>query len=239
MARFNTIQSTISVTGATTLTYVIDKSTILLTGSPGYTLTLANPSAFPGSVQTIYNATGGNVTIATPAGNLIGNGFTSGSSQTIPNNTTYAVTSNSTDYVITNNQGGPISVTTATFSGTVSMSPTGTVTINPSVAGTINNMSIGATTRSSGAFTTLAANNSVTLNNITIAQNTGIITTSSGNLTLDAANGSTISVSKALSMGSNQITSSYAPTSSNDLTNKTYVDARASKISAAGLYYGS
>jgi hypothetical protein len=39
---------------------------------------------------------------------------------------------------------------------------TGTVTINPATAGTINNTSIGATTRSTGAFTTLAANGAVT-----------------------------------------------------------------------------
>jgi hypothetical protein len=62
MARFNTTQSTISVTEATTLTYVLDKSTILLSGTAGYTLTLSTPVPFPGTIQSIYNSTGGNVT---------------------------------------------------------------------------------------------------------------------------------------------------------------------------------
>ena len=182
MARFNTTQSTISVTGATTLTYVIDKSTILLTGGSGYTLTLANPVPFAGSTQSIYNATGGVVYIATPNGNLKGNGFTATTSQTIPNNTTYAVTSDGTDYVITNNQGGPISVTAGTFdgtltanstvtlspananvaisptgTGTVTISPAGVITINPTTKGAIDNVDIGATTAGSAKFTSATA----------------------------------------------------------------------------------
>ena len=181
MARFNTTQSTISVTGTTTFTYVINGATLLLTGSAGYTVTLAPPASFVGTIQHIFNNTGGNVTIAVGGGaTIIGNGFTAAASQIIPNNTTYSVTSNGTAYVISNNQGGPIAVTTGTFSGTltanstVSLSPanasvtasptgTGTVTINPATAGTINNVSIGATTRSAGNFTTLDANAAVGL----------------------------------------------------------------------------
>jgi hypothetical protein len=63
--------------------------------------------------------------------------------------------------------------TTLTASSTVTLSPanagvalsptgTGTVTINPATASTINNCSVGATTRSTGAFTTLAANAAAT-----------------------------------------------------------------------------
>lgn len=210
MARFNTPQTTTSVTGTTTLTYVLDKSTILLTGTSGYTLTLASPAGYNGSIQTIYNNTGGNVTIATPSGNLIGNGFTAATSQTIPDNTTYTVTSNGTHYVITNNQGGPISVTagtfssTATFNSTVSMSPananvtispsgTGTVTVspaggltlNPGTVSNINNTNVGGTTRGTGAFTTLDANSTVGLspanNSVTISPTgTGTVTMAPG-----------------------------------------------------------
>jgi hypothetical protein len=50
-----------------------------------------------------------------------------------------------------------------TGTGTVTISPAGALTINPSTTGTINNMSIGATTRSTGAFTTLQANNTTTI----------------------------------------------------------------------------
>ena len=173
MARFNTTLSTITVTGATTLTYVIDKSTILLTGGSGYTLTLADPAPFIGSTQSIYNATGGLVYVASAAGNLVGNGFTAATSQTIPNNTTYT---------ITNNQGGPISVTAGTFDGTltanstvtlspananvavsptgpgtVTISPAGALTINPATVSAIDNVAIGATTARSAAFTSATA----------------------------------------------------------------------------------
>ena len=180
MARFNTTQTTISVTAATTLTYVLDKSIILLSGTAGYTLTLSTPVPFPGTIQSIYNSTGGNVTIQTSAGNIIGNGFSAATTQIIPNNTTYTLTSNGTNYIITNNEGGPISATTGAFSGaltansTVSLSPananvtasptgSGTVTIAPATAGTIDNVSVGATTRAAGAFTTLNANSTVGL----------------------------------------------------------------------------
>lgn len=50
-------------------------------------------------------------------------------------------------------------------SANVVLRPTGTgvVTINPATLGSINNMSIGASTRSTGAFTTLAANGITTI----------------------------------------------------------------------------
>lgn len=187
MARFNTVQSTISVTGATTFTYVINGATLLLTGTTGYTVTLANPASFSGTIQHVYNATGGNITLSAPVGRtIIGNGFTSAQTQIIPNGATYSITSNGTAYVISNNEGGPVLATTGTFSSTltangqltatstVSLSPsnasvtasptgTGTVTINPGTAGTINNVAIGGTTRGAGNFTTLDANAAVGL----------------------------------------------------------------------------
>ena len=221
MARFNTQQTTISITAGTTLTYVLDKATILLSGAAGYTLTLASPVPFPGTIQSIYNATGGNVTIATAAGSIIGNGFISGSNQIIPNNTTYTVTSDGANYIVTNNQGGPISVTAGTFdgavianssvtmspananiaispsgTGTVTISPTGALTINPTAASSINNTSIGASTRGSGAFTTLAANDALTLTG-SITANTStnsqsFTTTGAGTITITAGTLGTI-----------------------------------------------
>ena len=56
--------------------------------------------------------------------------------------------------------------------GTVTISPVGALTINPTAASTINNTSIGATTRSTGAFTTLAANGAVTFTAGTASTNT-------------------------------------------------------------------
>lgn len=74
--------------------------------------------------------------------------------------------------------------TTLTASSTVTLSPananvaisptgTGTVTLNPATASTINNMSIGATTRSTGAFTTLASNGATTMTANTTSTGTG------------------------------------------------------------------
>jgi hypothetical protein len=74
------------------------------------------------------------------------------------------------------------SAAAATFSpanANVTLSPTGTgsVTIAPASTGTINNINIGGTTRGSGAFTTLTANNAVTF-----TQNAASTNTTSGTL---------------------------------------------------------
>jgi hypothetical protein len=81
----------------------------------------------------------------------------------------------------------------------VVLSPTGTgvVTVNPATLGTINNMSVGASTRSTGAFTTLAANNAVTF-----TQNTGSTSTTSGTLIVTGG----VGISERLYAGSLQNT---------------------------------
>jgi hypothetical protein len=77
-----------------------------------------------------------------------------------------------------------------TGTGTVTISPVGALTINPTAASTINNCSIGATTRGSGSFTTLDANNAVGLspNN----QNVTISPTGTGTVTINPTGASTI-----------------------------------------------
>ena len=74
------------------------------------------------------------------------------------------------------------SASTTTFSpanANVTISPTGsgTVTIAPASVGSINNMTIGATTRGTGAFTTLAAND-----NVSFTKNTASTSATSGAL---------------------------------------------------------
>jgi len=57
----------------------------------------------------------------------------------------------------------------------INMSPTGvsgTITMNPAGGGSLDNFNVGSTTRGSGAFTTLAANNTTTLQQITEILNT-------------------------------------------------------------------
>ncbi len=85
------------------------------------------------------------------------------------------------------------SASTTTFSpanATVTLSPTGTgtVTIAPATVGSINNMNIGATTRGSGAFTSLAANSTVTL-----TANQAVTGAANGTGTLQVTGGAGIS----------------------------------------------
>ncbi len=73
--------------------------------------------------------------------------------------------------------GGALTANGSNVSMSLQPTGTGTVTIAPNTTGNINNMNIGATTRGSAAFTTLAANNSVTF-----TANVASTTTSTGTL---------------------------------------------------------
>ncbi len=101
MARYNTAPQTLVVTGEETFTYAFTGGIISLTGTSGYTVTMVSPVFFPGSRQTFYNATDGMVTLETSAGQITGNGVTIGTSVDIPTNSTYQLTSDGTNYVLT------------------------------------------------------------------------------------------------------------------------------------------
>jgi fibronectin-binding autotransporter adhesin len=139
MARYNTAPQTLTVSGAETFTYAFTGGIISLTGTPGYTVTLVSPVFFPGSRQTFYNATSDFITIETPAGQIIGNGVTIGTEIDIPTNSTYVLTSDGTNYVLTSALAGttvfelPVTFNdTATFNEQVTMSPSdASVTISP------------------------------------------------------------------------------------------------------------
>ena len=107
MARYNTAPQTLVVTGEQTFTYAFTGGIISLTGTAGYTVTLVSPVFFPGSRQTFYNATDGSISLATAAGEFIGNGVTIGTSIDIPTNSTYVLTSDGADYVLTSALSGP------------------------------------------------------------------------------------------------------------------------------------
>lgn len=175
MARFNSVAQTITATGAVSFGSPAGGVFTTLTGTAPYSVTLASPVLFTGQSQTFHNITGGTVNLATPVGNIIGPSTSEGTTFAIPNGAIVTVTSNGTHYVLTDNEGGILTATAGTFSGTltanntvnfnpsnasISISPTGsgTLTVNPATTGTINNINIGGTTRGSGAFTTLAAN---------------------------------------------------------------------------------
>lgn len=71
-----------------------------------------------------------------------------------------------------------------TGTGTVTINPVAGLTINPTAIGTINNTSIGASTRSTGAFTTLGANGTVSFD--TTTNNQSYTNTGAGIITIDS-----------------------------------------------------
>jgi hypothetical protein len=174
MARYNTTltTNTTAVTaGSILLTPGVGQFTKITSGGSG-SIVLPDPSQFSGTTQSLYNASGAAVTINTPVGTFVGPGSSGTANQTVPNNSTMTLGSDGSAYIIVNVEGGPMVASTLTATGNVTfnqaalvtISPTGGLTIAPStVAGTIDNVAIGGTTRAAGAFTTLAANNAVTM----------------------------------------------------------------------------
>jgi hypothetical protein len=178
MARFNTVTGSATV-AAVTSTLPNAGLFTTLTGTAGYTVTLASPAAYIGVTQTFFNTTSGNCTIAAPTGNITGPGLTSATSQTIPTNAVLAFISDGTNYILVNNEGGQLVGTTGIFSSTltangavnmnavnnnISIAPTGTgtVTINPAVVGNIDKVNIGATTAGDIKVNTLTLNTQLT-----------------------------------------------------------------------------
>ena len=163
MARYNTAPQTLEVTEETEFTYAFTGGIISLTGTAGYEVTMVSPVFFPGSRQTFYNATDGMITISTAAGQITGNGVTLGTSVDIPTNSTYQLTSDGTNYVLTSALAGTtvfeLPLTTndllnadgkvelnpldnnveikPTGTGTVDISPQSSVSIQPGATATI------------------------------------------------------------------------------------------------------
>jgi hypothetical protein len=205
MARYNTAPQTLVVDGEQTFTYAFTGGIISLTGTTGYEVTLVSPVFFPGSRQTYYNATDGMITLTTAAGQITGNGVTIGTSVMIPTNSTYQLTSDGANYVLTSALAGTtvfeLPLTTnallnadgkvelnpldnnveikPTGSGTVDISPQSSVSIQPGAQ---------ATVRPTGDLTLASASGSVNIGEA------GKPTSFPGNLDFSAA-GQTINLS--------------------------------------------
>lgn len=119
MARYNSVSPVTAITTTATIPTPTAGTITTFTGTAPYTVTLASPVLYTGIGQTFYNSTSGTVTLTSPTGSIKGPGFTTGSSQTIPSGATYMLMSDGTDYVITNNEGGPQVMTTLTVSSTL------------------------------------------------------------------------------------------------------------------------
>lgn len=214
MARYNTVSKILTLPGATTLSYIIDGGTVVLTGTPGYTVTLVNPSLYSGASQTFHNSTSGSVTLSTPAGNIVGSGFAAASSQSIPANASYTTTSDGTNWVVVNNTGGPIAVTSAAASSTVTLSPVDSaVEISPS--GTGANVAVqpaGTLTLSSTGNLTMNPGGTLTVNPTGAASLTGSSTLTLGSL------GQTTTMNGNISATASNQTVSFSPSGTGSVT---------------------
>ena len=184
MARYNTAFTVNSISGATTLSTPNQGALTEFTGSGGFTVQLPNPALYPAATQAMYNASSGAVTLSTTAngGNIVGPGTGNTTTQIMPATSGILLYSDGTNWINFIDNGGPGAFSTLTASSTVTLSPSsanvaispssGSVTISPtggltiapsSSSGTINNVAIGGTTPLAGAFTSLSANNGLTV----------------------------------------------------------------------------
>lgn len=157
MARYNTVTSTQSTTGGTTFSTPAQGLLTTFTGTAPYTVNLASPVLYTGLAQSFFNNTSGTVTIATPSGNIRGPGFTTASSQTIPQYGTYTLTSDGTDYVITNNEGGPHVATTGSFSGNTAVTGSATFTVGTGATQLGGSLTVTGTTTLNGSSVTASS----------------------------------------------------------------------------------
>ena len=232
MARYNTAPQTLVVTGEQTFTYAFTGGIISLTGESGYTVTMVSPVFFPGSRQTFYNATDGMVTLETSAGQISGNGVTLGSSVDIPTNSTYQLTSDGTNYVLTSALAGttvfelPVTfndvlnadakVELNPLNENVEIKPTGTgiVDISPQSSVSIQ-PGAQATLRPTGDLTLASASGTITLGeagkptafpgNLVFTANNQTINmspTGTGSVTIDPSGNTTIGAGGTLTISS-------------------------------------
>ena len=167
MARFNTGAKTLTISGSTILTYAFTGGIISLTGTAGYGLTLATPVSFPGLTQQVYNATSGDCTVLAAAGSIRGNGFTTNTQQVIPSGAWYTLVSNGTDYVISNNEGGPLVATTGSFSSTLSATTSVTSPIHQGTTASGGTLTLRSTSNATKATAAILMDDNVASTNTT------------------------------------------------------------------------
>jgi hypothetical protein len=194
MARYNSSSGSTTINGATTISTPNQGAFTNLTGTAPYTVTLPSPGLFPGSNQTFYNTTAGTVTLSTPSGTFSGTGASGTSTNTIFTGNVLSVTSDGTNYIVISEDGSPLIATTGSFSSdvtitgasaTVNIQPS-SLTLYPGTTGAMDRVAIGVNNRSTGAFTTLAANGQVSF-----TAGTASVSTTSGSLVVTGGIGAT------------------------------------------------
>jgi hypothetical protein len=168
MARYNSVNTTTSIAGGTTIYSPASGLLTTLTGTG--TVTIPNPILYTGQTQTFYNSTGSAITLNTPSGNFTGAGASGNGNLTVPGSSVVTVVSDGANYIVQAWIGGTITVGgTLTANGAVAMNPTGlnvsiqptgtgTLTLSSGITGTLDNINIGSTIQGTGNFTTLSSN---------------------------------------------------------------------------------
>jgi len=148
MARYNSISSTSSVAGGSTISTPASGLLTTLTGTG--TVTIPNPVLYTGQTQTFYNSTASAITLSTPSGNFVAPGIALSTTISIPAGSIFTAVSDGANYVTQAWLGGAVSTTNLVATG-----------------GSINGINIGATTTGSGAFSTLSVTSTTALAGVT------------------------------------------------------------------------
>ena len=164
------VNGTANATFSNTGTVSITPTSTLTLGTAGQTTTVNGNVNAAASNQTITLSPTGSGTVSIAPASTLTLG-TAGVTTTVNGNVNAAAS----------NQTVTLSPTGI---GTVTIQPGGGLTINPTTAGNINNTNIGASTRGTGAFTTLGANNAVTIQ--TGTNNQSYTTTGAGTITISS-----------------------------------------------------
>ena len=250
MARYNAGAKTLIVNQATTFTYAFTGGIITLTGSSGYTVGLVNPAFAPGLVQNFYNATSGSLTISTANGTIKGPGLTTAASQTIPTGAMFSLTSDSVNYVLTNNHGGPLLATTAQINETLTVNTSTTSPVvqgSTTTAGTLTIRSTGSGSKATAgvlmddgiASTTTTTGTLVVTGGVGVSGNirsggTIVGTINSSNVTLDTTgsiNGITVGATSRASGAFTTLGANGAVTIQTTTNNQSYTTTGAGTIS--------
>jgi hypothetical protein len=117
MARYNTVSPSGSTTTATTISTPSQGLLTEFTGTAPYTVVIPDPTLYYGTTNSFYNATSGAITLQTPSGVFRGPSSSNANTQVVPTGTTISLASDGVNYIIVNENGGPLVATTSTFSG--------------------------------------------------------------------------------------------------------------------------
>ena len=160
MARYNTVIS--SATASTTAAFTSPGAGTFtkLTGT-SYTVTIGDPVLFSGQNQTFYNAASGTITLSftsSGAGVFVGPGGSGSVNQSLSSGTTITIYSDGTNWVTLGaGAGGPITATTGSFSGDVTLT-SATPTLN------LNNTAPTISTNSASSTAAVFNTNATTVN---------------------------------------------------------------------------